>query len=329
MAESYTSGISYSDDYRCFPDRSGADADAVCRGSLRRAGESSDCPSRLGVRGARHTGRGHRAARCRRARARLPAFPGPASPRPIRLACGSPAMTRPRHHPSDGGLLPAGRLASGAAEPLQLRERPRRDRSTVTLCAPAWSPDPARCTCRTPRSVCPRSRLDRTHGERRCRGRPLVPPVGQGKSGFIYNAWAHMPFWGDRFQMDLVRLVGGRQCLLRIPAWDFHWRSAYAFTRPCTPPPVTDRSPLRMGQLGGESAHLRWPAAAAARCLLRRADFRRMLHRHAGPARLSVLVGAAATRPLRPGLVQRQISRPSASVLLTLMTCVVTSYCPG
>lgn len=58
----------------------------------------------------------------------------------------------------------------------------------------------------------------------------LVPTLGQVRTGFIYSAWAHMHLLGRSFQMDLVRPLGGRQCLLRIPAWDFHWQSAYQFT---------------------------------------------------------------------------------------------------
>lgn len=59
-----------------------------------------------------------------------------------------------------------------------------------------------------------------------------VPVLGQVREGYIYSAWAHMHLLGKSFKMELVRPSGARQCLLRIPAWDFHWQSAYQFTRP-------------------------------------------------------------------------------------------------
>lgn len=58
----------------------------------------------------------------------------------------------------------------------------------------------------------------------------LIPTLGQVRTGFIYSAWAHMHLLGRSFRMDLVRFTGQRQCLLHIPAWDFHWQSAYQFT---------------------------------------------------------------------------------------------------
>lgn len=57
-----------------------------------------------------------------------------------------------------------------------------------------------------------------------------LPSLGQVRTGFIYSAWAHMHLLGRSFQLDLVRFTGQRQCLLHIPAWDFHWQSAYQFT---------------------------------------------------------------------------------------------------
>ncbi len=59
-----------------------------------------------------------------------------------------------------------------------------------------------------------------------------TPALGQVREGYIYSAWAHMHLLGRSFKMDLVRAGGGRQCLLHIPAWDFHWQSAYQFKRP-------------------------------------------------------------------------------------------------
>ena len=59
-----------------------------------------------------------------------------------------------------------------------------------------------------------------------------LPALGQVREGYIYSAWAHMHLLGQSFKMELVRSNGERQCLLRIPSWDFHWQSAYQFTRP-------------------------------------------------------------------------------------------------
>ena len=59
-----------------------------------------------------------------------------------------------------------------------------------------------------------------------------TPNLSQVREGFIYDAWAHMHLLGKSFTMDLVRANGARECLLRIPAWDFHWQSAYQFKKP-------------------------------------------------------------------------------------------------
>jgi hypothetical protein len=56
-----------------------------------------------------------------------------------------------------------------------------------------------------------------------------TPGLSQVREGYIYSAWAHMHLLGRSFQMDLVHPSGQRQCLLHIPAWDFHWQSAYQF----------------------------------------------------------------------------------------------------
>ena len=59
-----------------------------------------------------------------------------------------------------------------------------------------------------------------------------TPKLGQSVPGFIYSAWAHMHLLGQSFAMDLVRADGSEQCLLHLPAWDFHWQTAYRFKRP-------------------------------------------------------------------------------------------------
>ncbi len=59
-----------------------------------------------------------------------------------------------------------------------------------------------------------------------------TPMLGQSTPGFIYSAWAHMHLLGHSFNMDLVHANGSKECLLHIPAWDFHWQTAYRFQRP-------------------------------------------------------------------------------------------------
>lgn len=86
-----------------------------------------------------------------------------------------------------------------------------------------------------------------------------VPNLTQLREGFIYSAWAHMHLLGKSFSIDLVRQNGTRACLLRIPAWDFHWQSAYQFKKPVHTVPgdkvqVTcewDNSPAKQPAIGG------------------------------------------------------------------------------
>lgn len=59
-----------------------------------------------------------------------------------------------------------------------------------------------------------------------------VPALGQVQEGYVYLSWAHMHLLGRSLRLDLVRPGGKEQCLLRIPAWDFHWQSAYQLKRP-------------------------------------------------------------------------------------------------
>ena len=62
---------------------------------------------------------------------------------------------------------------------------------------------------------------------------PLTTPaLGQSLPGYIYSAWAHMHLLGQSFSMDLVHPNGSQECLLHLPAWDFHWQTAYRFRRP-------------------------------------------------------------------------------------------------
>jgi hypothetical protein len=59
-----------------------------------------------------------------------------------------------------------------------------------------------------------------------------IPQLGQTQEGFIYLSWAHMHLLGRSIRIDLLRRDGREQCVLRIPAWDFHWQSAYQLRKP-------------------------------------------------------------------------------------------------
>lgn len=59
-----------------------------------------------------------------------------------------------------------------------------------------------------------------------------IPQLGQTQEGFIYLSWAHMHLLGRSLRLDLIKPGGKSQCVLRIPAWDFHWQSAYQLKRP-------------------------------------------------------------------------------------------------
>lgn len=59
-----------------------------------------------------------------------------------------------------------------------------------------------------------------------------IPQLGQTQEGFIYLSWAHMHLLGRAIRIDLLKQDGREQCVLRIPAWDFHWQSAYQLKKP-------------------------------------------------------------------------------------------------
>jgi len=59
-----------------------------------------------------------------------------------------------------------------------------------------------------------------------------TPVLGQSVPGYIYSSWAHMHLLGRSFSMDLVHANGKEECLLHLPAWDFHWQTAYRFKSP-------------------------------------------------------------------------------------------------
>ncbi|HNN96893.1 MAG TPA: hypothetical protein PKI03_31705 [Pseudomonadota bacterium] len=233
MAESYTSGINYSDDYRCFL------IDPGLTQTLAVAAVSVEPGNRTIVHHASvFAVPDTQVAAIQRLDA---AEPGPGytcfsgagvtEAYPIGLWVPGYDSPSPPPRPTVGFYLPAGwrlvlqnhyNFANGRGE----------DRSTVTL----WR---AGLVTEIPHTLYLSDTAFRLPAGAASTVRtvsgdvvvaPLVPPIGQVRSGFIYSAWAHMHLLGRSFQIDLVRLVGGRQCLLHIPAWDFHWQSAYAFT---------------------------------------------------------------------------------------------------
>jgi hypothetical protein len=81
----------------------------------------------------------------------------------------------------------------------------------------------------------------------------------QGAPGRAWGVGAHMHTRGKAIRVDLLR-DGGEECLLDIPAWDFHWQGQYRFMEPldlvdgdrlritCT----WDNSPGNQPVVGGE-----------------------------------------------------------------------------
>lgn len=53
-----------------------------------------------------------------------------------------------------------------------------------------------------------------------------VPGVSAAE-GVIYAVTPHMHQLGASFRMQLVHADGTSECVLRIPAWDFHWQGIY------------------------------------------------------------------------------------------------------
>jgi hypothetical protein len=48
----------------------------------------------------------------------------------------------------------------------------------------------------------------------------------------IYTAALHQHLHGTHSTLEVVKANGTKQCLLDIPAWDFHWQGSYALTTP-------------------------------------------------------------------------------------------------
>jgi hypothetical protein len=56
--------------------------------------------------------------------------------------------------------------------------------------------------------------------------------VTRGRSFFIHTVNLHMHFLGSRGRLAVHRRDGSWDCLLDIPAWDYHWASPYALSQP-------------------------------------------------------------------------------------------------
>jgi hypothetical protein len=52
------------------------------------------------------------------------------------------------------------------------------------------------------------------------------------KAGRAWGASGHMHMLGTKFRIDVLRQGGGEECLLDIPAWNFHWQGDYRFSNP-------------------------------------------------------------------------------------------------
>jgi copper type II ascorbate-dependent monooxygenase-like protein len=56
--------------------------------------------------------------------------------------------------------------------------------------------------------------------------------TGANRAGLLWNAFPHMHQIGSSIRVDLLRPDGGKQCVISIPKWDFHWQGAYQFAQP-------------------------------------------------------------------------------------------------
>jgi len=54
----------------------------------------------------------------------------------------------------------------------------------------------------------------------------------EAREGRAWTVGGHMHTLGRAIRVDLHRADGSDECLLDIPAWDFHWQGAYAFREP-------------------------------------------------------------------------------------------------
>lgn len=58
--------------------------------------------------------------------------------------------------------------------------------------------------------------------------------VSQGEPIVVHAAGIHMHALGKSGSLAVARADGGQECMLEIPAWDFAWQGAYAFSEPKT-----------------------------------------------------------------------------------------------
>lgn len=56
--------------------------------------------------------------------------------------------------------------------------------------------------------------------------------IAEGSAIDLHSATLHMHYLGESGYLSVDRQVGGEQCLLDIPEWDFDWQGFYAFQEP-------------------------------------------------------------------------------------------------
>ena len=56
--------------------------------------------------------------------------------------------------------------------------------------------------------------------------------VPSGHPFRVYSAGAHMHLHGHREVLSIERADGGEDCMLDVPAWNFHWQGSYDFSEP-------------------------------------------------------------------------------------------------
>jgi hypothetical protein len=56
--------------------------------------------------------------------------------------------------------------------------------------------------------------------------------VPSGHPFQVYSAGAHMHLHGHEEVLSIDRADGGEDCMLDVPAWNFHWQGSYTFSEP-------------------------------------------------------------------------------------------------
>ncbi|HYO65580.1 MAG TPA: hypothetical protein VEU33_05815 [Archangium sp.] len=83
----------------------------------------------------------------------------------------------------------------------------------------------------------------------------------------VHSVALHMHTLGTSTRLDIQRQSAGRECLLDIPRWDFHWQASYTLTQPrVIQPGDTLRLECHWNNSGPGSAEANWGEGTGTRC---------------------------------------------------------------